>query len=167
MHEGPAPTPAIPHGDSEATTSAAADKDMPSGADTRSGATTGDTKNPPKKSVDEACSAILGAMQGKRDTAAADHCRKRPAAALPKAKGDKPEKCAKTETGVKVKGEKCGKLEKDVKPEKKDEKPSYSVERSRSQVLFRTGLKGAGQSTRFPYENGKEAEKAIKWRRAW
>ena len=134
---------------------------MPSGADTQSGATTGETTKLPKKSVDEACSVILGALRGKQK-AASENCLKRPAAATPHAGLVKPTKCAKTETGAKVKAEKGCKLEKDAMPDKKGEKPTFSVERSRSQVLFRTGLRGAGQSTRLPFANDKEEAQAIK-----
>ena len=41
-----------------------------------------------------------------------------------------------------------GSVEKPPKP------PSYCVERSRSQVLFRTGFRGSGQSTSIPYGVG-------------
>ena len=36
--------------------------------------------------------------------------------------------------------------------------PSYSVERSRSQCMCRTGLQGAGQSHRIPYGEDEEAK---------
>lgn len=42
------------------------------------------------------------------------------------------------------------------KPEKPSKPPSCSVERSRSQVLFRTGLSGAGQSTAIAYGKGEK-----------
>ena len=160
-HEGPTPTPAVPHDGSKTTTSAAAEEVMPSGADTQSGATTVETTKLPKKSVDEACSVILGALRSKQK-AASENCLKRPAAATPNAGLVKPTKCAKTETGAKAKAEKGCKLEKDAMPDKKGEKPTFSVERSRSQVLFRTGLRGAGQSTRLPFANDKEEAQAIK-----
>ena len=50
-------------------------------------------------------------------------------------------------------------------PKKKALKPTYSVERSRSQVMFRTGAKGVGSTFRIPYGKGEKCateEQAIK-----
>ena len=38
------------------------------------------------------------------------------------------------------------------------DKPSFSHERSRQQFLFRTGVRGAGQSERFVYGDGGDSE---------
>ena len=47
-----------------------------------------------------------------------------------------------------------GSVEMATKPRQSFKPPSYCVERSRSQVLFRTGLRGSGQSTAIPYGVG-------------
>jgi hypothetical protein len=97
---------------------------------------------PPKRSVDEAAAAIMDAM-GKRAEVRVEKkiAMKRPAAAVT-CSGDEP-------MGLKpVTG----------KPEKG---PLVSVEHSRSQVLYRSGLCGKGQTKIFKYSNDKERKRAF------
>ena len=88
-----------------------------------------------KKSVDEAAAAILAAMGKKKSTGAKDIL-KRPAAAM---------------VG--------GSLDDDGHASGRP--PIFSIEASRSQVLFRTGLAGKNQSKVFKYTNAASKAKAI------
>jgi hypothetical protein len=88
-----------------------------------------------KKSVDDAAATILAAMGKKKSTVTKDS-RKRPAAAMV-----------------------CGSLDDDTHDSGRP--PIFSIEASRSQVLFRTGLAGKGQSKVFKYTNAASKAKAI------
>ena len=88
-----------------------------------------------KKSVDEAAAAILAAM-GKKKKAGEKDILKRPAAAM---------------VG--------GSLDDDGHDSGRP--PIFSIEASRSQVLFRTGLTGKNQSKVFKYTNAASKAKAI------
>ena len=91
----------------------------------------------PAKSVEEATSEILQAMGARGSRKDKSHSRK-----------DKSNKCVKS-----IKTDRIVKQEPN---------PSWSNERSRSQVLFRTGLKGPGQSSTIKYSNKATEVKAIK-----
>jgi hypothetical protein len=103
------------------------------------------------RSVDEAAAAIMNAMGKRADVREVrknemKNQMKRPAAAM----------TGKLETPpLTVKPEKqpvTGKLEKP---------PLFSVEASRSQVLYRSGLSGKGQTKVFKYGNEKEKKRAL------
>ena len=86
-----------------------------------------------KKSVEEATSLVLSAMASKSEAKVATAVKKRPAATPPN----------------------------DVNS-RNSRKPHFSVEHSRSQVMFRTGLAGQGQSTAFKYHDAASKALAIK-----
>jgi len=109
---------------------------------------------PPKKktkqTVEEAAAKILSCMSSKADVKA---CMKRPAAAskadvkacVKRPPTPKP-KPAKTLAGASV----------------GDARPCVSIEKSRSQVLYRSGLKGPGQSKVFKYTDAASKAKALR-----
>ena len=90
-----------------------------------------------KLGVDDAAKTMLAAMQGKRKVEATEGSKKRPAAAGNAA--SKPKAASEPKAHTDGAG-----------------RPRHEDEKSRSQILFRTGLKGVGQSTRIPYKNAAE-----------
>lgn len=104
-----------------------------------------------KQSVEDAAAKILRCMTCKSSSKEA---MKRPAAAPTKlpAAGDPKQKALKQ----KAIPAKTAAKSSDGAP------PSYSAERSRSQVLYRSGLKGSGQSKVFKYSDDASMKKAIK-----
>jgi hypothetical protein len=110
----------------------------------------------PKRSVDDAAAAIMDAMGRRADIReekkiAAKGVMKRPAAA----------ETANHETPpVNGKIEKRPAAAAKAKPDKSTS-PLFSVEASRSQVLYRSGLCGKGQTKVFKYSNEKEKKRAL------
>jgi hypothetical protein len=112
----------------------------------------------PKKSVDEAAASIMTAMGKRADIReekknAAKIAMKRPAAAedgKPQNKGTPDGPAAMKRPAADDTG----------KPEKSTS-PLFSVEASRSQVLYRSGLCGKGQTKVFKYSNEKEKKRAL------
>ena len=74
----------------------------------------------------------------KRETSKSKDCMKRPACAA-EAKAPKPKACMKPQAA---------------------KRPSYSIEHSRSQVLYRSGMSGKGQSKGLKYHNDASKRKA-------
>jgi hypothetical protein len=104
-----------------------------------------------KKSVDDAAAAIMDAM-GKRNDSREERkiAMKRPASAQT---AEKPP--AATATAMKRPAAAAT-----GKPDKSSS-PLFSVEASRSQVLYRSGLPGKGQTKVFKYSNEKEKKRAL------
>ena len=99
-----------------------------------------------KRSVDDAASLIMSAMAERKaaaESAAESGPMKRPAAKQPRTGPMKKPAAATTRAGT---GEKA---------------PYISDEASRSQIMFRTGLKGDGQSKSFRYRDAKSKAAAI------
>ena len=99
-------------------------------------------KKKPKQTVEEAAAKILTCMATKADVKVS---MKRLAAAISPTPTPKP-KPAKKLAEVSVGGA----------------RPSVSIEKSRSQVLYRSGLKGPGQSKVFKYTDAASKAKALR-----
>ena len=97
-----------------------------------------------------------GAAEGKADSAA-----KKKAAADRKA-----EREAKKKASAEKAKKKKASADK-AKKGKRSGKPSFSIEWSRSQVLCRTGMRGAGQSLALPFEEYGGSDKAIAAAKRW
>ena len=110
----------------------------------------------PKRSVDEAAQIMFDAMQGKKAT-------KEGGSKKGKSDSKKGKSDTKMGKGDNKKGKGGHKKEKlgDGKEQKMSKKPSFSNEASRSQILYRTGLAGPGQSVRIPYGGRAEEQRAI------
>jgi hypothetical protein len=103
------------------------------------------------RSVDEAAAEIMNAMGKRADVREVrknemKNQMKRPAAAM---------------TGMLETPPVTGKPEKKPVTGKHEKPPVFSVEASRSQVLYRSGLAGKGQTKVFKYANEKEKKRAL------
>jgi hypothetical protein len=105
----------------------------------------------PKRSVDDAAAAIMDAM-GKRADSREERkiAMKRPASAETAEKPPAAAATAMKRPAAAATG----------KPDKSSS-PLFSVEASRSQVLYRSGLHGKGQTKVFKYSNEKEKKRAL------
>lgn len=109
-----------------------------------------------KRTVDEAAASILAAMGKKKE--------KRKPTKISKSKGEtakvsgekgEPATATRKRPAAAVKSESADDDDRDGKP------PSISIEASRNQVLFRTGLPGKGQNKIFKYTSEASKDKAI------
>jgi hypothetical protein len=124
-----------------ATAAKTTDVAMDTGASDEDKASPPPAKNP-KHSIEEAAAKILSCMTCKTTS---------------KPTKKKPSKSTKKKPAAAATVLPCPSSE---------AKPSYSIERSRSQVLYRSGLRGCGQTKVFKYNNDATMEKAIKQAKA-
>jgi hypothetical protein len=115
----------------------------------------------PKRSVDDAAAAIMDAMGKRADTREEKRiAMKRPAAAETAEKPLAAAETAKKPPAAAATAMKRPAAAATGKPDKSSS-PLFSVEASRSQVLYRSGLLGKGQTKVFKYSNEKEKKRAL------
>jgi len=114
-----------------------------------------------KLSVDDAARAVMGALAAKAGKRAAAETSAGATSAEKKAKSASPgHKSAK---GAEAKsGHKTAKVVEKHTEKKSEKKPSWSNEKSRSQIMFRTGRCGPGQTAALKYSDKKTEAAAIK-----
>ena len=114
-----------------------------------------------KLSILEATDQVAKALAAKSDArkAADDDDKKKPKA-QPKAKANPNAKGKKEEPKAKAQGKK---EQPKTKSKAQDKKPSWCYERSRDQILCRTGLPGPGQTKTIRGTGPKSVKEANKW----